>query len=520
MAATGKRIVIDPVTRIEGHLRVVTHMNNDIVASAKCSGDMYRGLEKALIGHDARVAQQVTQRGCGVCPYAHAETAALALESAMGISPNPNGQLVRNLIIGAYQIKDFMLHFYTLCALDFIDITAVLNYKGKDGGLVQVKQWVQKELASNKVFPAAPFLPRYEADYCTDQEVNISAIRGYLDVIPVMANVHKMVSIFGGKSPHPVAIEAGGVTTLPSIDKLARYHTLLQQCTNFVRHRYLPDVIAVAKQFPRYFREGKGYGNLLGYPYYPDQTGAKFAFPGGVVLGGTYQELDLTQITEDHTYSYYQPNGGKSALRPLETAALHPLKQADFNREQQAENGKYSWIRAPRYRGEALEVGPSARLVTTYLSKKNPEFTAIIDRYNQQLGLTIDDYVSVMGRHLSRAILADYHLTLIERDLAMITPDASAFDHHPIPRNARGFGLTEATRGALGHWIETDDQGLIRNYEMVVPTTWNMSPRDQDGKPGPVEKMLEGTRVAKADHPMELARIVRSTDPCIGCSVH
>lgn len=515
----GEKIIIDPVTRIEGHLRVETVMEGRRVKSARCSGDMFRGIEKALKGFDARVAQHITQRTCGVCPYAHAEASALALESAMGIRPNVNGQLLRNLTVGVYQIKDHLLHFYTLCALDFIDITAVLEYRGNDQALLQVKSWVQHELANNKVFPAAPFLPRYEATYCSDHEVNISGIKGYLDAIEIMAQLHKMVAIFGAKAPHPVAIEAGGVTTMPTVDRLAHFGTLLSHCTDFVRNRYGNDVLAVAKAFPAYFKEGKGYGNTLSAPYLPDGNGENFFFAGGVTIGGSYRPLDLGKITEDHSYAYYH-NGSSPLLRPLQTDTLRPLSARDFEVEQGKVDGKYSWNRAPRYDGHAMEVGPAARVVNTYRSGSNPELTAMVNRLNRELGITIDDYPSVMGRHLSRYILAELTLRHMERQLAEVRPDVLGFTHHPVPVNARGVGITEATRGALAHWIETDGKGVIRNYEMVVPTTWNMSPRDGRGNPGAVEKMLEGTEVADAANPMELARIVRSTDPCIGCSVH
>ncbi|MBB5021998.1 nickel-dependent hydrogenase large subunit [Desulfurispira natronophila] len=513
------KIVIDPVTRVEGHLRVETTMDGNRVQSARCSGDMFRGLEKALKGYDARTAQQITQRVCGVCPYAHAETAALALEDAMGIRPEPNGQLLRNLTVGTYQIKDFLLHFYTLCALDFIDITAVLGYEGRDAGLQQVRGWVQQELANNKVFPAAPFLPRYEADYCTDQAANISAIKGYLDAIPIMADFHKMVAIFGGKSPHPVAIEAGGVTTPPTLDRIAHFRTLLATCAPFVREQYTQDVIAVAQAFPGYFREGRGYGNMLSYPYLPDANGDNFFFAGGVTIDGEYRALELDKITEDHTYAYYYDNSSP-LLRPLQTDTLRPLSSVDFQAQQSRSDGKYSWGRAPRYDGLPMEVGPAARIINTYKSGTNSELNALVNRFNRQLDITIDDYASVMGRHLSRAILANLTLNHMERQLEMLQPGKPAFSEHPVPRNARGVGITEATRGSLSHYIETDSRGLIRNYEMIVPTTWNMSPRDGSGNQGPVEQMLQNTVVADAANPMELARIVRSTDPCIGCSVH
>lgn len=514
-----RRVVIDPVTRIEGHLRVETHMDGSIVTDARCSGDMFRGIEKALIGYDARVAQQVTQRVCGVCPYAHAEAAALALEQAMGLRPNENGQLLRNLIVGAYQLQDHLLHFYVLSALDFVDITAILNYHGKDTGLNTLRDWVRSELDSGKIFPAAPFLPRYEGVYAKDQELNISAIKGYLDAIPIMADLHKMVAVFGAKAPHPVAIEAGGVTTLPTVDRLNRYKTWLDGVAHFIRNQYRNDLLGVANAFSSYFNEGKGPGNFLTFPYFPDSSGKNHAFAGGATLGGTYQALDLSRITEDHTHSWYRDEPS-SGLKPLQSTTLQPLDWDEYQREIARENGKYSWTRAPRYGGEVMEVGPAARVINTYRSGQNGDLNRQVDGINKELNIGLGEYDSVMGRHLSRLICSLRILDRLEAQLQEVQPDKSAFIEQDMPKNMRGYGLTEATRGALGHWIETDDNGYISNYEMIVPTTWNMSPRDAAGKPGAVEQMLIGTQVADPAQPLELARIVRSTDPCMACSVH
>lgn len=512
-------LVVDPMTRIEGHLRFETRVENGRVTDAYCSGEMFRGIEAALVGYDARVAQQVTQRVCGVCPYAHAEAAALALENAMGLRPNRNGQLLRNLIVGAYQLQDYLLHFYTLCALDFIDVTAVLQYKGGDAALLNLRDWVKQELASQRVFPAAPFMPRYEADYLADREINISAIRHYLESFPVMADLHRMVAIFGGKAPHPVTIEAGGVTVTPTLDNLAHYRSLLDKAESFISRSYAGDVLAVAKAFKSYFQEGKGYGHLLSYPYFPDQDGENHMIAAGASINGQFAALDIGKISEDHRYAYYanQPDKG---LKPLDIRKLSPIDYQQYRREQEKQDGKYSWTRSPRYDGQVMEVGPAARIVNTYLNGNNPQLKALVDRCNAELGISLNDYPSVMGRHLSRYLMAQLTIDRLKRDLELVEPGKLAFIERDVPRNARGVGLTEATRGGLAHWIETDSEGRIANYELIVPTTWNMSPRDADGRPGTVEKMLIGTQLKDPNNPMELARIVRSADPCMACSVH
>lgn len=513
------QIVVDPMTRIEGHLRFVTRLEGDVVTDAHCTADMFRGIEKALIGHDARVAQQVTQRVCGVCPYAHAEAASLALEDAMGLKPNPNGQRLRNLIVAAYHLHDYLLHFYVLCALDFVDITAITSYRGQDQALSGLRDWVLSETASAKVFPAAPFLPRYEAAYAQDQALNLSAIRHYLDALPVMATLHKMVAIFGAKAPHPTTIEAGGVTTIPTFDTIAQFRTWLTGVAAFVRGPYRDDVVAVAQAFPSYFKEGKGYGNLLSYPFLPDANGEHHDFAGGATIAGKYSPLDVALITEDSVYSYYKDQPDRN-LKPLSSNRLTPIGWDEFQAEQKKPDGKYSWTRSPRYAGQVMEVGPVARLVNTYHAGSNPGLNRMVDNFNRTLGIQLADYNSVMGRHLARMINAQLLIARIEHDLAEVEPGQLAFVERAVPRNARGVGLTEATRGGLAHWIETDDQGYIKNYEMIVPTTWNISPRDGSGRPGAVEQMLIGTQVADARNPIEMTRIVRSTDPCMACSVH
>lgn len=516
MSAT--KVTIDPVTRVEGHLKFETRIENRVVTDARTSGMLFRGLEKALIGYDVRVAQQVTQRVCGICPYAHAEAAALALEDAMGIRPNHNGQLLRNLIVGAYQIQDCLFHFYQLSALDFVDVTAVLDYRGKDPALTTMRDWVRNEISSKRIYPAAPFLPRYKADYLRDKEVNLSVVHNYLESIAITASLHKMVALFGGKSPHPVAIEAGGVTTRPTIGNLAEYRTLLYQVEQFVQRCYHEDMLAVCRAFPSYAKEGRGYGNLLSFPYFPDESGENHLFVGGVTTGGNFSPLDLDVITEDHKYSFYK-NEPAAGVRPLQEDRLVPVDFQEFQREEQLQGGKYSWIRAPRYGGKVMETGPAARVVNTYRSGKNPALNHLVDRINRDLGISVADYNSVLGRHLSRYITVSMLISRLKEQVEMVQPGVLGFIEHEVPRNARGTGITEASRGALGHWLETDAEGMIKNYELVVPTTWNMGPRDASGQPGAVEKMLIGTRISNPDHPMELARIIRSTDPCIGCSV-
>lgn len=514
-----KTITIDPLIRIEGHLKFSTKIENSIVTDVKCTAQLYRGIEKALIGYDARAAQQITQRICGTCNYAHGEASSLALEDAMGIKPNKNGQLLRNLIVGAYQLHDYIFHFYLLSVFDFINIDTISSYKGTNNNLLRLKEWVENERKSGKIFPMSPFLPNFKATYAQEDSLNFFLIDSYIEAFDIMQKLDKAVAIFGGKAPHPITIEAGGVTTIPNLIGLEKYKTLIEDAQTFIKKKYLPNIIALSKEFSEYFKIGQGYTNYLSFPYFPDEFGQNHMFAGGVVMEGKYEEYDLKKIMEDTRYSYYS-DIPDTQIKPLSKNSLTPIDYTTFKEEQLKKNGKYSWCKAPRYAGNVMEVGPIARVITTYLSGKNKKFNTFVDEINHTLGISFKDYNSVMGRHLCRALISHVIIDRLAEDVEKVEPDVSAFVEHDIPKNAQGIGLTEGTRGALAHWIQTDEQGLIKNYELIVPTTWNISPRDASGMYGAVEKMLLGTHIKDVNNPIELARIIRSTDPCIACSVH
>ncbi len=505
-----KSITIDPLNRIEGHLKFSTTIENGVVTDAKCSAQLFRGIEKALIGYDARAAGQITQRLCGTCNYAQAEASSLALENAMGIKPNKNGQLLRNLIVGAYQLHDYIFHFYLMSVFDFIDVQVILSYEGDNKNLLKLKEWANQEQKSDRIFPMTPFLPNYKALYQDEKKLNFSSIDNYIEAYEVMLKLDKAVAIFGGKSPHPVTMEAGGVTTTPNVLSIEKYKVLINEAEYFIKKRYLPNVISISKQYKEYFEIGKGYTNYLSFAYFPDENGENHLFTGGFISDGRYQECDINKIGEDKKYSYYKDGEDK----------LTPIGYEAFKKEQAKIDGKYSWSKAPRYGGKVVEVGPIARVLTTYFSKKRPKVNAFIDKINKELNISFEDYNSVMGRHLCRALISHIIIDKLKEDLEKVEPDISAFKEQDIPTNTKGVGLTEGTRGALAHWIEIDENGLIKNYEVIAPTTWNISPKDQNKTYGAVEQMLIGTKIKDENNPIELARIVRSTDPCIACSVH
>ncbi len=507
------KLSIDPVTRIEGHLKVEVKIKNSKIVSAKCSADMYRGLEKALKGYDYLTAIQITQRTCGCCPYAHAEAAALAIEDALQIELNKNAKFLRNMVIGAYKLKDYLLHFYTLSSLDFIDLKKILNYTGNDFKMNELKSYIVREISSKKVFPSPLFIQRYKNVYTQNDKYNITMIRHYLESFEIMRKVTEMVKIFGAKAPHMTTIEAGGITTRPTADRLVKYINLAEDVREFIHKKYFEDVLNTAKQYKEYFKIGRGVNNFLTFNTLLNLDGS-YMFVAGFSKDFRFEEgVEPYEIVEYNNYAYYKENGG---YKPLELDDLHPVDLNDFEN-----SDKYSWSRAPRYKGNVVEVGPAAIVINTYLSGKNEKLNVLVDEVNAKLGITIKDYNTVMGRHLARAIVSRLIIDKLIDDALKVDEGVLGFTQlKQPPSNVKGVGLTEATRGALAHFIDIGDNGFIRNYEMVVPTTWNISPKDNRDIPGALESMLIGTHIKDEKNPIEIARIIRSTDPCLACAVH
>ena len=502
------KIIIDPITRIEGHLKIETVIEDGVVKDAKSSGNLFRGIELILRGRDPRDAQVITHRICGVCPQSHGVAAALSLDSAFGLGDKipPNARIIRNLIQGAHVVQDHILQFYHLAALDYVDITDVAKYEGKDSNLNSVKDFISRgELG--------PFVPRYEGDYRLPPDINQQATAHYLEAFEIRRTGHEMVSIFSGKIPHSVGIIPGGVTTTPTIDMITSFLWKLRKLQDFIDNTYIPDVLAVAGAYPDYCEIGAGCKNLLSYGAYdlegkePDLTLRKRLFKQGTTSADFKPgNLDTNKITEGVTHSWYEdyPNG------------RHPSQGE--TKPEYGKKGAYSWVKAPRYDGKVHEVGPLARIAVTY-THGNPIVKNMVDSALAQLKAPPSVLFSVMGRHLARALSAKLTADSMEKWLLELKPGESTFAEYSIPEEGTGVGLTEAARGALGHWIEIKNK-KIANYQCVVPTTWNASPRDDNGNPGPIEQAIIGTKIQDKDNPFEIVRIVRSFDPCLGCAIH
>ena len=502
------KIIIDPITRIEGHLKIETVIEDGVVKDAKSSGNLFRGIELILRGRDPRDAQVITHRICGVCPQSHGVAAALSLDSAFGLGDKipPNARIIRNLIQGAHVVQDHILQFYHLAALDYVDITDVAKYDGKDSNLNSVKDFISRgELG--------PFVPRYEGDYRLPPDINQQATAHYLEAFEIRRTGHEMVSIFSGKIPHSVGIIPGGVTTTPTIDMITSFLWKLRKLQDFIDNTYIPDVLAVAGAYPDYCEIGAGCKNLLSYGAYdlegkePGLTLRKRLFKQGTTSADFKPgNLDTNKITEGVTHSWYEdyPNG------------RHPSQGE--TKPEYGKKGAYSWVKAPRYDGKVHEVGPLARIAVTY-AHGNLIVKNMVDSALAQLKAPPSVLFSVMGRHLARALSAKLTIDSMKKWLLELKPGESTFVEYSIPEEGTGVGLTEAARGALGHWIEIKNK-KIANYQCVVPTTWNASPRDDNGNPGPIEQAIIGTKIQDKDNPFEIVRIVRSFDPCLGCAIH
>ncbi len=468
------KLTISPVTRIEGHLKIEVDMEGGKVVDAKSSGTMYRGIENILKGRDPRDASQITQRICGVCPTAHGTASVRCLDNAFKIKPPTNGRIIRNLIFGSDYLMSHILHFYHLVALDYV--------KGPD---------------------TQPFIPRYEGDYRLDPKTNQVAVGQYLQALDIKQKCHQMVALFGGKAPIAYGIVAGGATEIPSVDKMVSLKWRLKEIQEFIDGTYLPTVYLVAGAYKDLFSVGVGCKNLVSFGVFPlDDDEKTFLLKPGSYTQGKDLPLDQTQIREYVKYSNYEDS----------TTGLHPSKGKTVWVPEK--KNAYSYIKAPRYRELPHEGGPLARMWVTnpVLSKNANKFLGVDSNKEIRFRDLGDKAFSILGRIAARAEECKLVADAMDKWIGQLKPGAPSWTKVEIPKEAEGFGLTEAPRGALGHWISIKDQ-KIDNYQVVAATIWNASPRDDKGKRGPIEQALVGTPVPDIKNPFNIVRVVRSFDP-------
>lgn len=504
----GKRITVDPVTRIEGHLKIDVEIENGKVVDAWSSGTMARGIEILLRGKDPRDASYVTSRLCGVCYSVHQLCSAYALDDAFGATTPVGGTLLRNLVMGAEYIYDHILHFYHLTALDYLDIMAIANYNGNDKELVAVKDKIVGLVQSKDTYPLTP---RYKPDdFCVnDPDIVISAVKHYLDALQIQAKARNMGAIFGGRQPHYQSIVAGGFTQLPDVNQVLRFRTMLDEQAKFVNEVYFPDVVAfgTGPLMPlATMGLGAGHLNYISYGALQVTPPKKdLLFPAGVIMNLNPANIKVDpfnpdKITEAVTYSWYKDG---EPLHPSEGETVFDLDK---------EKG-YSFVKSPRYDGQSMEVGPLARMLVA----KDPTLLSLVGKGVKP---------GAVARHASRAIetkqVVDACYKWCDQLLSEMTkPGFKIHDteHWEIPESGQGVGFYEPPRGALGHWINIQDK-KIENYQCVVPSTWNASPRCNNEIRGQYEESLIGCPVPDPDNPINIVRIIRSFDPCLACAIH
>jgi hydrogenase large subunit len=559
-----ERIVVDPITRIEGHLRIEAQMDDNRIARAYSSGTMVRGIETILRGRDPRDAWAFTQRICGVCTLVHGIASVRAVEDALGYEIPPNAQLIRNLMIGAQHVHDHVMHFYHLHALDWVDVVSALDADpAAASALAQsLSAWpksspgyfrdVQKRL---KAFVERGRLGIFANGYWghpayrLPAEVNLMATAHYLEALSWQREAAKMLTLFGGKNPHPNFV-VGGVTSPIDLEsdsalnakRLAQVQTIIDTMRQFVDQVYLPDTLAIAGFYKDWAERGEGLGNFLCYGDLPaggQWDPAAFLFPRGAILDrdlGTIHDVDLhaeSEIQEFIRHSWYEySNGNDQGLHPYkgETRLSYDERGgvAPPYRQLNIEQG-YSWLKSPRWKGRPMEVGPLARVLLLYASGHEAT-REIVDGALRTLDLPTAGLFSTLGRTAARTIetklvvdaLQGWNDALLDNIRAgdLRTFNDRLWEPATWPAEARGAGFMEAPRGALGHWIVIRD-GRIANYQAVVPSTWNAGPRDPRGISGAYEAALEdNTEVADTEQPLEILRTIHSFDPCIACAVH
>jgi [NiFe] hydrogenase large subunit/hydrogenase large subunit len=555
------RVVVDPVTRIEGHLRIEAEVDRGAVQDAWSSSTMFRGIEIILKGRDPRDAWAFTQRICGVCTTVHAIASIRAVENAIGASPPANARLLRNLIIGAQAVQDHVIHFYHLHALDWVDLVSALSANpARTSSLAEsISDW---PLSSPKYFAGiqarlkgfvdrgqlGPFANAYwgHPAYKLPPEANLMAVAHYLEALDWQREFIKMHAVLGGKNPHLQSFLVGGMATPIDPDSQAAINTgtiaelkqFVAKARDFVTRVYIPDLLAIASFYKDWASHGRGIGNYLVYGEYPedDTTNPTLFLPRGIIRNrdlSKVEPFDQAKVTEYVSHSWYQYQGGDGvALHPYqgETSPNYtgPKPPYELLGLEADTNKKYSWLKSPRYDGEPMEVGPLARMLVAFVSG-HARVKELVGAVLKQLNVGPQALFSTLGRVAARGIetqvIAEKMDSWVDALAANMGSgelrihDNSKWDPSSWPAETVGAGLHEAPRGALGHWVSIR-HGLISNYQCVVPSTWNAGPRDAKGRRGPYEEALLATPVADPARPVEILRTVHSFDPCMACGVH
>jgi hydrogenase large subunit len=567
----GQRIVVDPICRIEGHLRIEVNVDeNNVIRNAVSTGNMWRGLEVILQGRDPRDAWAFTERICGVCTGVHALISCRSVEDALGIDIPANANSIRNLMMLAQYTQDHLVHFYHLHALDWVDVVSALSAdpaatsalqqsispwpKSSPGYFRDVQNKIKRFVESGQL---GPFANAYWGSpaYKLPPEANLMAVTHYLEALDFQKEIVKIHTIFGGRNPHPnwlvggmpcsINVDDAGAVGAVNMTWLNMVSDIINKSITFVDQVYIPDLTAIAS-----FYKDWGYGgglsskNVMSYGEFPaipnNYTNESWMLPNGAILNGDLSTVydvdprDPEQIQEFISHSWYQYSDPDRGLHPWdgETEPNFELgpnaKGSKTNIEEIDEGGKYSWLKAPRWRGNAMEVGPLARYLVAY-ARGQEDIKAQVDGLLAALDLPVAALFSTLGRTAARGLecswaahkMREVYDGMMANLKAGDTATANMTMWEPVtwPADTKGVGYGEAPRGALGHWLHIRDT-KIANYQAIVPTTWNASPRDAEGNIGAYEAALLGTPMANPEQPLEILRTIHSFDPCLACASH
>lgn len=540
MSSYSGPVVVDPLTRIEGHLRIEVEVEKGKVKDVRSCGTLFRGLEMILKGRDPRDVQHFTQRTCGVCTYTHALASTRALEDAIFNASHKdipaNATYIRNLVLGQLFLHDHIVHFYHLHALDWVDVTSALQAdpskaaslansissrptKAEDLRAVQDK--LKAFVASGQLgpFTNAYFLGGHPA-YYLEPEANLVATAHYLEALRVQVEAARGMAVFGGKNPHPQFLVAGGVTCYDALtpERIKEFEEIYKKTAAFVRDVYIPDLLLVAGAYKDWAGIG-GTHDFMTMGDFPKAGGERKLESRWLKPGIIYnrdlahvQDFDPTKISEHIRHSWYD---GDKADNPYD-------EKTEPKFTHMGDKDRYSWLKAPRYDEHSTETGPLACVLVNY-AKGNPDIKPLVDMVLQKLSVGPEALFSTLGRTAARGIetlaIANKMASMLEEFKDNIRSDKQIVEDLEVPQESRGVGFVEAPRGGLSHWIRIE-KGRVGNFQLVVPTTWNLGPRDANNVLGPCEEALMGTPIADPKRPVEILRTVHTFDPCIACAVH
>lgn len=454
-----QRIIINPVTRISGFLEIEVQVDNGAVIEAKTKGFLFRGFEKMLLGRSPLDVVYFTERICGICSTAHATAASLALESTFGYTVSEQGKILRDIVHGCEFLQNHIRHFYQYTTPDFVRLPGI-----------------------------RPLYPIEHADFRLPDNITARIGQHYFESLEMSRSAHEMLAVLGGKIPHNHGIFIGGITTQPTTDKIIKLKSLVQKIYHFIVDKMIPDVYSIAEYYKDYYSIGKGYGNLLSYGIFNnyETLGTLYVNPLVYFSSGRTEAFNPGNITEEIDYSWF--SGNKSTYKPFEEDVSASMNKPDA----------YTWIKAARYENLPFETGPLAR---------------------QWLSGEYRHGISTLDRTIARVLEAKKAAEVIKTLLNNVIPGISLQSKYEIPESSQGSGLVDTTRGALGHWLKIDNQ-VVSFYQIITPSTWNLSPHDGPGLKGVAEQALIGTPIQDAKNPLELGRTIRSFDPCVSCATH